>query len=318
MKETSSRQKTSTKNAVLLDQIGIKTKPTRLISGTSDSLSNNTIDVQLERNELNHECQHLTVFSFEIFCHTNETLAFALDKDEICLIFFTVAREMPNGWENESSLLVSTNQLRSKNFEHFQKSFRSDENRSIDFFPNEIELIEEFVRRVEKIDPDFLVCYDMKLSLYYLIKRAKTKYNLDLLVRLSRLPEQIDNMTRSRSHMSADGTDLPLIVGRILIDLWKILRSEITLNIYTFDNVMFQILHERVPHYDLNVISNWFVDEGRNPSFGLRNWTTILDYGWTHSTGNFRLIHQLDLINKTSEFARIYGIEFYHVKFTLI
>jgi len=29
--------------------------------------------------------------------------------------------------------------------------------------------------------------------------------------------------------------------------------------------------------------------------------------------GNFRLIYELDLINKTSEFARIYGIEFYHV-----
>lgn len=55
----------------------------------------------------------------------------------------------------------------------------------------------------------------------------------------------------------------------------------------------------------------WIV--GMNPSFGLRDFVTFLDYGWTHSIGNFRLIAELDLINKTSEFARIYGIEFYHV-----
>ncbi len=54
---------------------------------------------------------------------------------------------------------------------------------------------------------------------------------------------------------------------------------------------------------------------GLNPSFGLRDLVTLLDYGWTHSMDNFRLIYELDLINKTSEFARIYGIEFYHVRF---
>jgi hypothetical protein len=55
-----------------------------------------------------------------------------------------------------------------------------------------------------------------------------------------------------------------------------------------------------------------------NPSFGLRDFVTFLDYGWTHSIGNFRLIYELDLINKTSEFARIYGIEFYHVRTSLL
>jgi hypothetical protein len=53
---------------------------------------------------------------------------------------------------------------------------------------------------------------------------------------------------------------------------------------------------------------------GLNPSFGLRDFINLVDYGWTRSIGNFRLIYELDLINKTSEFARIYGIEFYHVR----
>jgi DNA polymerase zeta len=131
--------------------------------------------------------------------------------------------------------------------------------------------------------------------------------------------------------MGADGSDLPVIVGRVLLDLWRILRSEITLNIYTFENAIYHVLHERIPRYDLCLLSKWFIDEGAvlflkkmvffiwrilgvNPSFGLRDFVTLLDYGWTRSIGNFRLIYELDLINKTSEFARIYGIEFYHVR----
>ena len=95
-----------------------------------------------------------------------------------------------------------------------------------------------------------------------MIKRAKLKYNLDLLIKLSRIPEQYENLIRSKSHMAADGSDIPVIVGRILLDLWKILRSEITLNIYTFENVVYHVLHERIPHYELNLLSKWFIDEG--------------------------------------------------------
>ncbi|CAF0991008.1 unnamed protein product [Adineta steineri] len=309
---TSLLHKDSTKTNAFLNKIGIESK-LRLVSNTSDSCSNDFVNDNSNKNELVHECQYLTIISFEIFCHTNETYAFALDKDEICSIFYTIANETLDGWKIQSSVLLSTNYLRIIKPELLQKSFRSLENKTIEFVKNELELIEQFSRMIQQTDPDIFICYDMKLSLYYLIKRAKLKYNLDLLIKFSRIPEQYDNITRARSHMSADGSDVPMIVGRVLLDLWKLLRSEITLNIYTFENVIYHVLHERVPHYELNLLSKWFIEEGTNPSFGLRDFVTFLDYGWTHSIGNFRLIYELDLINKTSEFARIYGIEFYHV-----
>lgn len=243
----------------------VTVKPTRLVSHTSDPLSNSAADFRVEtldRTELSHECQYLTVISFELFCRTNETFAFALDKDEICSIFYTIARETPDGWKTHSTVLFSTHLLRQTKFKFLEKSFRSLEDKTIEAVSNELELIEKFCQRVEQHDPDILVCYDMKLSLYYLIKRAKAKYSLDLLVRLSRLPEQLENMTRTRSHMSAEGNDLPVIVGRILLDLWKILRGEITLNIYTFENAVYHVLHERVPRFELSLISKWFTDEG--------------------------------------------------------
>lgn len=46
----------------------------------------------------------------------------------------------------------------------------------------------------------------------------------------------------------------------------------------------------------------------------------ILYYRWrfikyylTRVQGNLKVIDQLDLIGRTSEFARVFGIEFYHV-----
>lgn len=46
----------------------------------------------------------------------------------------------------------------------------------------------------------------------------------------------------------------------------------------------------------------------------------ILFYRWrfikyylTRVQGNLKVIDQLDLIGRTSEFARVFGIEFYHV-----
>ena len=251
--------KETTKTAAFLNKIGAQTKP-RLTSNTSS-----TTDFRLDRMDkadLIHECQYLTIFSFEIFCHTNEPLAFAIDKDEVCIIFYTIASETTDGWKIQSTALISTHLLRVNKPDLLRKSFRSLENKNIEFVKNELELIERFVHIIEQSDPDMITCYEMKLSLYYLIKRAKAKYHLDLLVALSRVPEQQENITRSRSHMDANGSDLPVIVGRILLELWRLLRSEITLNIYTFENSIYHVLHERVPRYDLSLLSKWFIDEG--------------------------------------------------------
>jgi DNA polymerase elongation subunit (family B) len=143
-----------------------------------------------DKTDYIHECQYLTIISLEIFSRTNETHTFALDKDEICSIFFTIAYEINEGWKRYSSVLISTEHLRVTKSKLLQKSFQSLENKTIEFVKNELELIEQFYKIIHQIDPDIFTCYDMKLSLYYLIKRAKLKYNLDLLTKLSRIPEQ--------------------------------------------------------------------------------------------------------------------------------
>ncbi len=35
------------------------------------------------------------------------------------------------------------------------------------------------------------------------------------------------------------------VIGRHVLNLWRIMRSEQTFNIYTFEHVVFQLLHRR-------------------------------------------------------------------------
>ena len=118
--------KESTKTAAFLNKIGVESK-SRLISNTSGSFSNSTTDFrldQLDKTDLKHECQYITIISFEIFCHTNEIYAYSIDKDEICGIFCTIASETIDGWKIQSSIILSTNYLHLKNLNLLKKSFQ--------------------------------------------------------------------------------------------------------------------------------------------------------------------------------------------------
>lgn len=98
-----------------------------------------------------------------------------------------------------------------------------------------------------------------------------------------------------------------IITGRVVLNIWRVLRSEISLNIYTFENCVFYILNERVPKYSYSTLTNWFTHTS-----DMYRWKT-LDYYLYRCEGNLRLLTSLNLIGKTCEFAKVYGIEFYHV-----
>ena len=98
-----------------------------------------------------------------------------------------------------------------------------------------------------------------------------------------------------------------VVAGRVVLNLWRILRSEITLNMYTFENCCFNILNERTPKYSFLTLTSWF--SHRTDLFRSK---TIEYYAYRAET-NLRLISSLDLVGKTCEFAKVYGIEFYHV-----
>lgn len=74
---------------------------------------------------------------------------------------------------------------------------------------------------------------------------------INICIHISKTPElklrqKIDEY--GRTHQS--GIHIP---GRILINIWRIMRGEVKLNLYTFQNVVFQVLNIR---YNINYPRN--------------------------------------------------------------
>ena len=173
---------------------------------------------------------------------------------------------------------------------------------------SEIELFQEFINTVLEYDPDICVGYEYQfLSWGYLIERASL-LQIDLLFCLSRAqpPGKMPRTNLKEKPYNFNYSD-PKIVGRILINLWRICKHEITLNNYSFENVSYHVLHRRFPHFSYDILTKWYTVF---PS--LHRWSS-LQYYFDRAKANIQIIDALNVIGRTSELARLFGIEFYNV-----
>ncbi|MEQ2191355.1 hypothetical protein XENOCAPTIV_027189 [Xenoophorus captivus] len=84
-------------------------------------------------------------------------------------------------------------------------------------------------------------------------------------------------------------------------------RINVTLNNYSFENVAFHVLHQRFPLYSPRSLSDWF-----DHITDLYRWKMV-DHYVSRLHGTMQLLQQQDIIGRTSELARLFGIQFLHV-----
>ena len=82
------------------------------------------------------------------------------------------------------------------------------------------------------------------------------------------------------------------VAGRVVLNLWRILRSEVSLNIYTFENCAYNILNERTSKYSFATLTSWFMHKT-----DLFRWR-VIEYYLYRTTTNLRIISRIDLIGK--------------------
>lgn len=120
------------------------------------------------------------------------------------------------------------------------------------FTPTEKELLIELIKLIGVWDPDIFAGYEIEMSSWgYIIQRG---YAIDINMPplLSRVTsEKINkflNVDEDRD-VDSNGEFEIKISGRIFLNVWRLLRSEIALTSYTFENVMYHILHRRLPSH---------------------------------------------------------------------
>jgi DNA polymerase zeta len=174
-------------------------------------------------------------------------------------------------------------------------------------FTTERDVILRLISIVRAIDPDFMVGYDVQRGSWgWLIERAAAlDPPIDLLQELSRMPMEPASRRNEYDEYSEEHESGIFITGRIVINLWKRMRSELKLCRYTVQSVTEHVLKERLPYFSNEQLTAWF----NAPKLAHR----VYRYVNTLSSINISLMEHLDIIRRTSESAALIGIDFFSV-----
>lgn len=196
----------------------------------------------------------------------------------------------------------------------------SPETTAIQFYSTENDLFQSFIKELVQFDPDIIVAFEMqKVSLGYLRDRARImdihllKFFFDLsfckvccFSEISKMPIAT-TATRERSNAYHEAHSVGMhCPGRILLNVWRILRHEIKLNIYTFENCAAEILKMRLPKVQHATLHGWFLSSP--PDF-----SRCLQHIQKRTETVLAMLDHLDVIGRSAEMARIYGVDFFSV-----
>uniref|UniRef100_A0A8D1LRW5 DNA polymerase zeta catalytic subunit n=1 Tax=Sus scrofa TaxID=9823 RepID=A0A8D1LRW5_PIG len=293
-------------------------KETSQIDGPS---LNNTygfkVSIQnLQEAKALHEIQNLTLISVELHARTRRDLEPDPEFDPICALFYCISSDTPlpdtDKTELTGVIVIDKDKTLSSQDIRYQTPLliRSGiTGLEVTYAADEKALFQEIANIIKRYDPDILLGYEIQMHSWgYLLQRAAA-LSVDLCQMISRVPDdKIENrFAAERDDYGSDTMSEINIVGRITLNLWRIMRNEVALNNYTFENVSFHVLHQRFPLFTFRVLSDWFDNKT-----DLYRWKMV-DHYISRVRGNLQMLEQLDLIGKTSEMARLFGIQFLHV-----
>nr|XP_015209617.1 PREDICTED: LOW QUALITY PROTEIN: DNA polymerase zeta catalytic subunit [Lepisosteus oculatus] len=263
-----------------------------------------------------HEVQYLTLMSLELHARTRRDLEPDPEFDPICALFYCITSDalLPGtdkteltgaivvdkdysscgpGSESTAPLLVRSG------ITGLQVTYTTDEK----------ELFQAVIDTIRRYDPDILLGYEVQMRSWgYLLQRASA-LGVDLCQQLSRVPGDAkeNRFSAESDEYGADTMTEINIIGRITLNVWRMMKTEVTLNNYSFENVAFHVLHQRFPLFSPRTLSEWFDHRTH-----LYRWK-VVDHYVGRARGTLQLLEQHDLIGRTSELARLFGIQFFHV-----
>ncbi|XP_072532805.1 DNA polymerase zeta catalytic subunit isoform X2 [Salminus brasiliensis] len=263
-----------------------------------------------------HEVQHLTVMSMELHARTRRDLEPDPEFDPICALFYCLISDstLPDSDRTQFTGAV----IIDKDCHSAGQGSRHTApllvrsgvaGLQVSYAAEEKELFEEVCNIMRRYDPDILVGYEVQMHSWgYLLQRASA-LGVDLCQQLSRVPGDAkeNRFAADKDEYGADTMSEIHIVGRITINLWRIMKTEAALSNYSFENVAFHLLHQRFPLYSPRTLSDWFDHKTH-----LYRWK-VVDHYVSRVCGVVQLLQQQDIVGRTSEFARVFGIQFYHV-----
>lgn len=249
-------------------------------------------------------------------CQTRNALLPDPAHDEIVCIFYELHNDVPatddETTSNHPALLP----------QQASGILINETRHSIDRLPcqtitrvhSESALLMELVKLIRKWDPDIFAGYEIEMASWgYVIQRSQA-IKFDLVPLISRIPSQRvakfkpsddENHSQHEEFIGFEYDSEYKLHGRILLDVWRLLRGEIALTSYSFENIMYHVMHRRCPLYSHEKLTNLWRD-------AKTKWI-VVEYYLDRVKGTLEILNQLDLVGRTCELAKLFGIQFYEV-----
>ncbi|XP_034939803.1 uncharacterized protein DNApol-zeta isoform X2 [Chelonus insularis] len=248
--------------------------------------------------------QFITILCVEVHVVTRQDLLPDPQHDSISALFYAVQSDVPptsNIKPLEHGVIAVADQSESK----LGYTYGSSLPFTLTVVANEEELFNAFIDLVTRIDPEIFIGWEIEsLSWGYIFQRA-SRLGINLSKRISRIPSV--QCKWETQEVDLDALAEMKLPGRIVLDIWRIMRGEISLLTYTFENVMYHVMNERFPCPSFKALTTWW--EAKQTQ---TRWKVVQHYS-TKVLGVLRILEQLDIIGRTSEHARLFGIQFYEV-----
>ncbi|GAC92644.1 hypothetical protein PHSY_000198 [Pseudozyma hubeiensis SY62] len=180
---------------------------------------------------------------------------------------------------------------------------------ALEVVEDELELFNTLIDLVRAFDPEIMVGWEIHSSSWgYIIERASKEYDFDLVPQIGRAIVHNTGRAGGKSDNYAYTQSSALrITGRHTLNLWRLMKGELTLNLYTLENVCYHLLHRRIPKFSHQTLTQWF-KSGRAELI-----RKALLYYIDMVELELEIIAESEFVMRTAEFARIYGIDFFSV-----
>ncbi|SJL04429.1 related to DNA polymerase zeta, catalytic subunit [Armillaria ostoyae] len=264
------------------------------IEGPTQANVYNFKTTPVDTGSVSRERPDMTVFSLEVFAPSQAGKLPDPDADALAAVFFSF-QDMEEKAYQSGIFAIESPQFSPLQIRDF----------TIEKVDSELDLINAVIDTVLDLDPDIVVGWEVQLSSWgYFSARAAT-YGLEVSELISRAT--LSSRKSGSLQWETRKTSTFKAAGRHVLNVWRVMRSEQNLNTYTFENVVFNVLRQRTPHYSSSTLTNWY--RGGNPTqLGM-----LFRYFSSRTSMVLDILKSTDVITKTAEFARVFGVDFYSV-----
>ena len=256
-----------------------------------------------------HETQYMSVMSLEIHVNTRGHLVPNPEQDEITCIFWCLQSDDEDLEVNGVNEGTRVGILALSEEEGLAHKIQQQTAVEVEEETSELDLINRMVDIVRNYDPDILTGYEVHNGSWgYMIERARYKYDYNLCDEFSRMKSQSHGrFSKDDDRWGFNHTSTIRVTGRHMINIWRAMRGELSLLQYTMENVVFQLCHRRIPHYAFQDLTSWY----RNGK--PKELAKVVDYYVSRVQLDLEILEQNELIARTSEQARLLGVDFFSV-----